>query len=191
MIRYILALTITALALGTRAETFKVDTGHAEIGFTVSHLMLSDVKGGFNTFEGNIEYDVAGQTLISMEGSIDATSIDTNNEKRDDHLRNEDFFNVAKYPKMKFRSGSIEKTGDRTFKVSGKLTVLGVERAVVLPITVLGPVNDPWGNQRIGISCTTVLNRRDLGITNSPAAMIGDEVNVSISAEAVLAAASE
>ncbi len=190
MKRSSIALCVVALAIGAHAETFTVDTDHAEIGFTVRHLMLSDVQGSFNTFAGVVEYDLASQKLVSLEGSIDAASIDTNNDKRDAHLKTGEFFNVAAYPKMLFKSTSIEKTGDHAYTVSGKLTVLGIERDVELPVTVTGPIDDPWGNKRIGLACTTELNRRSLGITNSPAAMIGDEVKINVSAEAVLKPAS-
>ncbi len=186
-----LALCLAALTMGAHAETFTVDTSHAEIGFTVRHLMLSDVKGGFNSFQGTVDYDIDGKSLTALEGSIDISSIDTNNDKRDNHLQSGDFFNVAEYPKMMFKSTSIEKTGDHTFMVTGMLTVLGVDRKVVLPVTVAGPVDDPWGNKRIGLSCTTELNRRTLGITNSPATMIGDEVKVDINAEATFKPAAE
>jgi polyisoprenoid-binding protein YceI len=175
---------LISLATGANAEIFAVDTGHAEIGFAVKHMMVSNTKGAFNSFEGTVDYDIATKTLISAQGSIEAASIDTNNEKRDNHLRNTDFFNVAKYPKIGFRSTSVKKTGENTFEVSGKLTVLGIDRNVVLPVTIAGPVDDPWGNKRIGIQSQTELNRRDLGITNSSATVIGDEVKVSIDAEA-------
>jgi polyisoprenoid-binding protein YceI len=189
MMRIKLLFCLTALALGAHAETFTVDIDHAEISFKVRHLMLSDVKGSFNSFEGSVEYDMEAGKLVSIEGSINAASIDTNSDKRDDHLRNDDFFNTAEYPKLTFKSTSIEKTGGNTYTVKGKLTVLGIARDVTLPVTVAGPVEDPWGNQRIGLASETVLNRRNLGITNSPAAMIGDEVKVSINAEAVMAPA--
>lgn len=184
MNKVVIGLVGLSVALAANAETFTVDTGHAEIGFSVKHLMVSNVKGAFNTFQGTLDYDIATKTLKSGEGSIDAASIDTNNTGRDKHLNNEDFFNVAKFPKMTFKSTSVEKTGDNTFEVTGNLNVLGVDREVVLPVTVNGPVNDPWGNQRIGLECSTMLNRRDLGITNSPAAMIADDVKIEISAEA-------
>jgi len=181
-----IALCFLAMSLGTQAETFTVDASHTDIGFTVKHLMLSNVKGSFTSFDGTVEFDTAASSLLSIEGSIEAASIDTNNGKRDDHLKNADFFNVAEFPKMAFKSTSIEKTGKNTYTVSGVLTVLGTERTVALPVTVAGPIDDPWGNKRIGLACSTELNRRDLGITNSPATMIGDEVRVDISAEAVL-----
>lgn len=177
-------LTALALAFMAQAETFTVDTGHAEIGFSVKHMMVSNTKGSFNTFEGTLDYDIATKMLKSAEGSIDTASIDTNNKARDEHLRNEDFFNVIKFPKMTFKSTSVEKTGANTFEVKGKLNVLGIDRDVVMPVTINGPVDDPWGNKRIGVECSDALNRRDLGITHSPAAMIADEVKIDIAAEA-------
>ena len=184
MHRMLVGIIGLMMAAAVQAEIFTVDTAHSGIGFAVKHLMVSNTKGSFNTFEGVIDYDIAGQTLKSVEGSIDAASIDTNSKARDEHLRNEDFFNVSKFPKITFKSTSIEKTGDQTFTVTGKLNVLGVDRDVTLPVTINGPVDDPWGNKRIGIEAGGVLNRRELGITHSPAAMIADEVKVDIAAEA-------
>jgi len=184
MNKVLLGLIVLSMGITAQAETFTVDTGHAEIGFSVKHMMVSNTKGNFTTFSGTLDYDIKTKTLKSGEGTIEVASINTNNDKRDDHLKNEDFFNVAKYPKMTFKSTSVRKTGNNAFEVTGTLTVLGVDREVVLPVTIAGPVDDPWGNQRIGVECTTILNRRDLGITHSPAAMIGDEVKVSIEVEA-------
>lgn len=181
-----MGLITVALALGAHAETFTVDPAHADISFTVKHLMLSDVKGSFNSFEGTINYDLAQKSLVSMQGKIDTTSIDTNNDKRDADLKSAHFFNTEQYPEMAFRSTEIKKTGDNTYDVTGMLDVLGIERELVLPVTVIGPIDDPWGNQRIGLSCNTELNRRYLNITNAPATVISDEVAVSISAEASL-----
>ena len=177
-------LTAAALTATSYSETFTIDTGHAEIGFSVKHMMVSNTKGKFNTFEGTVEFDIASKTLKSMHGTIKAASIDTNNEKRDDHLRNEDFFHVTKYPEITFKSTDITKTGENTFEVKGMLNVLGEDREVVLPVTVNGPIDDPYGMKRIGIECETVLNRRDLGITKSPASMIGDDVKIDLQLEA-------
>jgi polyisoprenoid-binding protein YceI len=185
MTRLTALLAATALSLGVYAETFTIDTGHAEIGFSVKHLMVSNTKGKFNSFRGTFEYDMGTKTLKSAQGTIKTASIDTNNEKRDGHLRNEDFFHVEKHPEMVFKSTSVEQTGKNEFTVKGALTVLGVDREVVLPVRINGPVDDPWGNKRIGVVCKTVLNRRDLGITHSPAAVIGDEIEVDIEVEAI------
>ena len=184
MNRILTGLLGLALATGAHAETFKIDTGHAEIGFSVKHMMVSNTKGTFNTFEGTLDYDVKTKTLKSAEGSIEIGSIDTNNGKRDAHLKNADYFDVEKFPKMTFKSTSIKKTGEGEFDVSGNLNVLGIDRAVVLPIIINGPVEGKRGATLIGIECNTVLNRRDLGIDHGKPAMIADEVKISIEAEA-------
>ncbi|MEI6890804.1 MAG: YceI family protein [Pontiella sp.] len=180
-----LTLTATTLALGIRAEIFTIDPGHAEIGFSVKHMMVSNTKGNFGTFRGTIDYDPETKMLLAMQAVIEASSINTNNEKRDGHLKNEDFFNVTTFPELTFTSTSIKKNADGTFEVSGKLNVLGIDREIVLPVTVNGPVDDPWGFQRIGVESETVLNRHQLGITHSASAIIGDDVEISIAVEAV------
>ena len=179
-----IGLLSLTLAFAVQAETFTIDPGHAEVGFSIKHMMVSNTKGKFNTFQGTLDYDIATKTLKSAQGTIDTGSIDTNNEGRDNHLKNEDFFNVPKFPKMSFKSTSVKKTGDNTFEVTGNLNVLGVDRKVVVPVTIAGPIDDPYGMKRIGIESNTTLNRRDLGIVHSPAAMIGDEVKINIEAEA-------
>jgi polyisoprenoid-binding protein YceI len=179
-----LGLLLLSFALATHAEEYTIDPGHAEIGFTVKHLMVSNVKGAFNTFEGTLDYDSANKELISIQGSISTASIDTNNDKRDEHLKTAEYFNIENFPKMEFESTSIKKQGDGSFEVTGTLKVLGVQHEISLPATINGPVDDPWGYKRIGIESTGLLNRRELGITSSPAAMIGDEVQISINAEA-------
>ncbi len=180
----VLILAAATLATGAKAETFVIDTGHAEIGFAAKHMMVSNTKGKFNTFEGTLEYDVATKTLTSARGTIQAASIDTNNEKRDGHLRNEDFFNVSKFPAITFESTSVKKTGENEFEMTGNLNVLGVDREVVLPIVINGPVDGRRGGKLIGVECETTLDRRDLGITHSPSAVIGDKVKISIEVEA-------
>jgi polyisoprenoid-binding protein YceI len=176
--------TIISLSTGIHAEQFIIDTGHAEIGFSVKHMMVSNTKGNFNTFEGTVDFDIASNTLKSMKGTIEVASIDTNNEKRDEHLRDKDFFNTSEYPTITFQSSEVTKKSDNTYTVKGQLNVLGVDNEVSLPLTVNGPIDDPRGLKRIGIECETVLNRRELGITKSPASMIGDEVKVSLQLEA-------
>lgn len=179
-------LAAVAMAMSTQAETFTIDTSHAEIGFAVKHMMVSNTKGNFKTFEGKVDFDIDANTLKGFEGSIQVTSIDTNNEKRDNHLRADDFFHVEKYPAITFKSTAVKKLEGSSYEVTGTLNVLGKDHTVVLPVTVNGPIDDPYGMKRLGIESETTMNRRDLGITNSPAAVIGDEVKISISMEATL-----
>ncbi|MEE9368442.1 MAG: YceI family protein [Pontiella sp.] len=184
MNKALITLLGTSLTLGVIAETFTIDTGHAEIGFSAKHMMVSNTKGTFNTFEGTFDYDMASKTLNSAEGIIEAGSIDTNNEKRDAHLKNADFFNVAQFPKMTFKSTSVKKTGDNVFEVTGNLNVLGVDRKVVLPVSISGPIDGRHGGMIIGVESITTLNRRDLGIDHSPSSVIGDNIKISIELEA-------
>jgi polyisoprenoid-binding protein YceI len=179
-----LSLMCLALATFARGEVFDIDTGHAEIGFSVKHMLVSNAKGTFKTFTGSVDYDTASSTLVSATCTIDVASIDTNNEKRDAHLKNEDFFNVEKFPKMTFNSTAVKKTGDGTFDVTGNLNVLGKDHAVTIPVQINGPIDDPWGMKRLGFESTTELNRRDLGITHSKPAAIGDTVKIEINVEA-------
>jgi polyisoprenoid-binding protein YceI len=180
-----LGLLLLTFTLAIHAEKYTVNPEHTEIGFSIKHLMVSNVKGAFNTFEGTLDYDGTDKKLISVQGSISTASIDTNNEKRDEHLNTDKYFNTGTYPKMEFRSTSVETLGDDRFEITGNLKVLGANHEVVLPATITGPVEDPRGNWRIGIESAAVLNRRDLGITSSPAAMIGDKIKIRIIAEAV------
>jgi polyisoprenoid-binding protein YceI len=184
MNKMLLTLLGLSLAFGTSAETFTIDTGHAEIGFSVKHMMVSNTKGTFNTFEGTIEYDTGSKMLKSVQGTIETASIDTNNEKRDTHLKNEDFFNVEKFPEMTFKSTSVKANGENIFEVTGTLNVLGIDREVVIPVIINGPVDGRRGGKIIGLESHTTLNRRDLGIDHSPAAVIGDDVKISIELEA-------
>ena len=172
------------LSLSARAERFTIDMGHAEIGFSAKHMMVSNTKGTFNTFEGILDYDINSKTLKAIEGSIQTDSIDTNNEKRDGHLKNVDFFNDKKFPTMTFKRTEIKKTSDNEFEVTGNLNVLGIDRLVVLPVVLSGPVDGLHGGKIIGMESNTTLNRRDLGIDHSPSAVIGDAVKISIEFEA-------
>lgn len=173
------------LAVSAQAELFTVDTAHAGINFAIKHMMISNTKGAFNAFEGVVDYDIASKTLVSIKGSIDTASIDTNSEKRDGHLRNADFFNVELHPKITFVSSSVQKTGENSFAVTGTMNFLGSDHELTLPVTVHGPVDGRQGGKLIGLESHTTLNRRDLGMTYGKPAMIGDEVKVSIEAEAL------
>lgn len=184
MNRFMLIPISAALLFSARAEIFKIDTSHAEIGFAAKHMMVSNTKGKFNTFDGSIEYDTATKMLISAEGTIEASSIDTNHEKRDAHLKDEDFFHVTKFPEITFKTTSVKKTGDNEFEVTGILNLLGADREVTLPVKINGPVDGRKGAKIIGVECSATLNRRELGIDHAPAAVIGDEIRISIDLEA-------
>jgi polyisoprenoid-binding protein YceI len=161
-----LGLLVLSCAITTHTEEFIVDPSHAEIAFSVQHLMVRKVKGTFNNFEGTLDYDIATRKLKTLQGSISTASIDTNNGKRDKHLKTDKFFNSENYPNMEFQSSSIETKGDGRFVVTGNLKVLGANHEIIFPVTINGPVDDLRGSKRIRVESTAVLNRRDLGITS-------------------------
>jgi polyisoprenoid-binding protein YceI len=178
----------TALA---NASTWNIDPLHTEAGFSVRHLVISTVKGWFGKTAGKVVLDEKDVTRSSVEATIDAASVDTRIQKRDDDLRSPNFFEVARYPTITFRSTRVEKAGDG-LKVTGDLTIKGVTRPVTLEVAGPTPeIKDSWGNVRRGISARTRINRRDFGLTYSAAVeagpVVGDEVNVEINAELIKA----
>lgn len=174
-----------------RAEvlSFEVDKAHTSIGFAVKHMVVSTTKGSFNDFTGEFSVDPADPTTLSAKATIAATSVDTANEKRDGHLRNEDFFDVAKYPEIKFESTGAEKTDDGIL-LKGNLTIKDVTKEVSIPVEVNGPVTGPQGNTLYGFEGSTKINRKDWGIVyggvlDNGGLMIGDDVKIEISVEGI------
>ncbi|MBI5066928.1 MAG: YceI family protein [Deltaproteobacteria bacterium] len=190
---------ITALAVAVLApalaladtSTWNIDTAHTEAGFSVRHLVISTVKGSFGKTTGTVKLDPADLTKSSVEATIDVASVNTRNEDRDKHLKSPDFFDVAKFPTITFKSTKVEKAGDG-LKVTGDLTMKGVTKPVVL--TVAGPtgeVKDPWGNTRRGLQAKGKVNRQDFGVTWSKVVeagpVVGDEITIDIEAELIKA----
>lgn len=187
-----ISLFVAALALiaatAFASETFVIDPGHSEASFKVRHL-LSKTPGRFRDFEGRIQLDQARPEASVVEFKIRATSIDTDLDKRDEHLRSADFFDVARYPEITFRSESIRRAAKDRYDVTGTLTMRGVARKITLPVTYLGVTRDPWGNDRAGFSTAITLNRKDFGMVWNKALdqgglMLGDEVWVTLEIEA-------
>lgn len=169
------------------AEVYTIDPTHSEVSFQVRHL-VTQVRGNFNDYEGTINLDPANLEKSSVDFRIKAASIDTNNADRDKHLRAEDFFHVEKYPEITFKSKSIKKTGKDTYDVTGTLTMRGVAKEVTLPVTWLGAVKDPWGNEKAGFATEVTLNRKDFSINWNAALdnggfVLSDEVKVAINLE--------
>jgi polyisoprenoid-binding protein YceI len=180
----ILMLGFTATS---QAATWKVDRAHTNVGFAVSHLFTS-VQGRFDRFSGIIEFDPAKPEQAVVRGSIEAASINTNNEKRDKHLRSSDFFDVEKYPTIDFESSGIREASQNRGKLEGKLTIHGVTRPVVLDVRFRGQGSDPWGNVRAGFTATLSINRKDFGLNwnevlETGGFLVGDEVEIRIDAE--------
>ena len=163
---------------------FEVDIEHSSVGFKIKHLMISNVKGHFSRFNGT--YDLDNGILKSLNGTIEAASIDTGIEKRDNHLRSADFLEVEKYPQITFKMTSF-KDGD---EVSGDLTIHGVTKSVTLEAEISDAIKDPMGNTRSGISLEGKIKRSDFGLTWNKAleaggVVVGDEVRLSIELEGI------
>ena len=139
-----------------------IDTTHAEVEFSAKHLMISTVKGRFRTFSATGETNPDG-TIKGMEMTIDAASLDTNVQQRDDHLKSADFFDVANHPNLTFRSTKVTYQGDQ-LTIVGDLTIRGTTRPVTLTGEYTAPAKDPWGNLRAALEVSTKINRKDWGL---------------------------
>lgn len=174
-------------------ETYTIDPTHSSIQFSIRHLMVSNVRGTFTGVKGAIVHDTANPANSSIDAEIDVNSINTNDEKRDGHLKTADFFDVEKYPTIKFVSKSIQKTGTNEYKATGDLTLHGVTKETVLTVDEVSEEGkDPWGGTRIGASAKAKINRKDFGLVWSApleagGVMIGDEVKLEFDIEAVKA----
>jgi polyisoprenoid-binding protein YceI len=188
MKRTILALFVALTAAGlAHAGTYTIDQVHSNVIFKVRHL-ISKTSGQFNDFSGTIVADFSNLDSSSVVFTIQAASIDTENEDRDKHLRSEDFFDVETYPEITFRSSEITKSGDDTYAVTGTLTMHGVAKTVTLPVKYLGEMASPWGGKVAGWEIQTTLDRKDYGIVWNKALdaggmILGDEVEITINLE--------
>lgn len=185
-----IALLVATPALAD-TSTWQIDPDHTSAQFAIKHLMVSTVRGTMGPVTGTATLDDADLGKSSVTASVDIKGIDTRNQKRDDHLRSPDFFDVAKYPSLTFASKKVEKVGDGQYKVTGDLTLRGVTKEVVLAVEGSPtPMQDPFGNTKLGGSATTRLNRKDFGLNWSKSldgggVVLGDEVEVTIDIELV------
>jgi polyisoprenoid-binding protein YceI len=185
--------TMTTTTMQTAARTFGIDKAHSEVTFQVRHL-VTKVRGRFSDFDAALAYDADAPEQSSVTFAVKTASIDTSEPQRDTHLRSADFFESETYPEMRFVSRRIEAQGDDRFIVHGDLTIRDVTKAIALPVTFLGTVTDPWGNEKIGFEAETTLNRKEFGLTwnavlETGSFLVGDEVKVSLSLQATPAAA--
>jgi polyisoprenoid-binding protein YceI len=152
--------------------------------------MLSRTRGRFTDFDGTIRIDAKHPESSSVEFRVRAASIDTDNAQRDDHLRSGDFFDAVHHPEVVFRSEQVKRLAGDRFEVTGTLSLRGVEKRLVLPVTLLGTAKDPWGNVKAGFATEAVLNRKEFGMVwnaalESGGFLLGDEVAVTIELEAL------
>jgi polyisoprenoid-binding protein YceI len=145
--------------------TWEIDPAHTEVGFEVKYLMISKVRGRFAGMTGALVLDESDPTRSSVKVEIDAASVDTRNEQRDQHLRSADFFDVERFPSLVFEARQVERVGADRYRVAGDLTIRDVTREVVLEVTDEGRETDPWGGERAAFSASTTVDRRDFGLT--------------------------
>lgn len=180
----LLALLMLGGVAAAQGYRYDVDKTHSHVGFDVTHLVISKVHGQFKDYDINLLYDETDVTKSTVEVRIKVTSISTDNQRRDDHLRSGDFFDAANHPEIIFTSKKIEKS-DKGYIAYGDLTIRGVTKEVALPFKVNGPIIDPTGNTRIGIEASLSINRQDYGVSwnkglDGGGFVVGDEVEIDI-----------
>ena len=156
-------------ATETATGTYAIDPSHSRIGFVARHAMVTKVRGSFNEFEGSGYFDAEDPARSHAHLTIRAASIDTRNADRDAHLRSNDFFEMETYPQVTFASTAVEPVDATTFRVTGDLTIKDVTRPVTFDLEYTGTAVDPFGNRRLGLEGSVVVNRKDWGLTwNAP-----------------------
>jgi polyisoprenoid-binding protein YceI len=179
----LVAVTIMVVPAVAQMQSWSIDSAHSSAQFAVRHLGISTVRGAFTKVSGSVQYDSADPTKTTIDSTIDASSVDTRVEMRDNDLRSPNFFDVAKYPSLTFKSKRMEAVGSGKLKLTGDLTIHGVTRGVVLNVD--GPsaaVKDPRGNLHIGAAASTTIDRKDFGV-NGAGPMVGDDVTITIDLE--------
>jgi polyisoprenoid-binding protein YceI len=175
----------------SQAANYQIDPDHSSVQFKVRHLMVSNVKGDFNKAKGSVMIDDSNIPDLKVELTIETASVDTGHAKRDEHLRNADFFDVAKYPTITFVSKKVMQAGQGKLKVTGDLTLHGVTREITMDVE--GPtqeIKDPWGKFRRGATATGKINRKDFGLTWNRAletggVVVGEDVDIYVEVELI------
>lgn len=188
MSRFVL-IVVTALAMAAtaaaQAGNWQIDPNHSAAQFSVRHLAISTVRGAFTKVSGTAKYDPSDPSKTTLEATIDTNSVDTRVEARDKDLRSPHFLEVEKYPTITFHSKQAKAGVSGKLQITGDLTIHGVTKEVVLDVDgPSAPVKDPWGNQRIGASATTKINRNDFGVSGAPG-VVGDEITITIDTELI------
>ena len=183
------ALLMFSVAGSAAADSWAIDPSHSDVGFSVRHLMISKTKGEFKKVSGTAEIDDKNPTQSRMRLEIDVNSIDTDDQKRDQHLTSPDFFDAQKYPKIIFESKKITKAG-KGYKVSGDLTMHGVTKPITLDATLTKPVASPFGTANRGVEVSGTINRKDFGMTwnkslDGGGLVVGEEVNIDVVLELI------
>jgi len=185
-----LGLALLLLPLLSWAADYSIDPAHSEVSFKIRHMGISKVNGRFDEFSGEFSFDSEHPENSRVNASISLSSVDTDNPKRDDHLRSPDFFDIEKYPTMSFSGSGVSQASEESFKLTGELTLHGVTKPVLLDVALNGLVTDPWGNERVGFSATTRIDRRDFDLKwtqnlGTGELVVGNTVSISLEIEGV------
>lgn len=177
-------------ALSDLSGTWTLDPAHTRMGFVARHAMVTKVRGNFSEFEGTAVVDSSDLAASKVQVTIQAASINTQNEQRDEHLRSNDFLAMHEYPTITFVSTAIESTGSTDVEMTGELTIRGVTRPVTIPFEFQGLATDPFGNKRAGFEGSVTINRKDYGITwnaalESGGVLVGDKVVLELDVSAI------
>lgn len=169
----------------TTLTKWTIDPAHSRIEFKIKHLVISTVRGGFTSFDGQVETEDDDFENANVYFEADVNSINTNNDDRDAHLKSDDFFNAEKHPKLTFRSTSVEKTGDNNYKLVGDLTIRGNTKSVELNVNYGGQAEDAYGNTKAGFEVTGTINRKEFGlkwsaVTEAGQIVAGDKVDLQL-----------
>lgn len=170
-------------------EVWDIDPAHSSAHFSIRHLMISNVKGEIGGIKGKVTLDPRDAGGFKIEATLDPSTVNTHNPDRDKHLRDGDFFNVAKFPTITFKSKKVTKKGGEQIEIVGDLTMRGVTKSVTLQSEGLSkPITDPWGNKKRGFAAQTTINRKDFGMTwnntvDGGGVVVGDEAKVEIEME--------
>jgi polyisoprenoid-binding protein YceI len=180
------AMSVLAVA---QSGTWQIDPNHSSAQFSARHLGVSTVRGAFTKVSGSATYDPANPAHTTLNATIDANSVDTRVAMRDNDLRSPNFLEVQKYPTITFQSKQVKVASAGKLEITGDLTIHGVTKEVVLEVDgPTAPIKDPWGNQRIGASASTKINRKDFGVNGAPGA-VGDDISITIDTELIQPAA--
>lgn len=176
------ALSLPAAAA---TSTWQIDPAHSSAQFAVKHLAISTVRGAFTKVTGSVQFDDKDITKSTVDVTIDVNSVDTRVPDRDKDLRSDHFFDAEHFPTIMFKSKRFEQVAPGKLKVTGDLTIHGTTKEVVLEVDgPSAPIKDPWGNQRMGISASSKINRRDFSVgATYGSAMIGEDISITIDAE--------
>ncbi len=190
MKKLFILLAGVSMAAAATAQSWTLDKTHSSINFSVSHMVVSEATGNFKDFSGEVKSEKSDFSDLGVSFTIKVASINTDDEKRDGHLKSPDFFDAAKFPDITFKSTNIKKINDKKYELTGDLTMKGVTKKVTWEVKYNGTVKDPYGNNRAGFKATTTVDRKDYGVSwnktlDAGGVAVGDDVTITVNAELV------